>query len=63
MSPRRWLKIVVFNLATRDRLRTALLREMENMPLILAPPCGVPAFKHRERQWTADTKPSACSMR
>ena len=47
---------LVFNLATRDRLRTAFLREMENTPLILAPPCGIPAFKHRERSWTAGTK-------
>ncbi len=47
---------VVFNLATRDRLRTGLLREMESMPLILAPACGVQAFKHRERQWPTDTK-------
>jgi len=47
---------LVFNLATRDRLRAALLREMENVPLILAPPCGVPAFRHRERHWPTETK-------
>jgi Asp-tRNA(Asn)/Glu-tRNA(Gln) amidotransferase A subunit family amidase len=47
---------LVFNLATRDRLRTALLRELENTPLILAPPCSVPAFKHRERSWTVGGK-------
>jgi len=47
---------LVFNLATRDRLRAALLREMESVPLILAPPCGVPAFKHRERGWQAGAK-------
>jgi len=47
---------LVFNLATRDRLRSALLREMESVPVILAPACGVPAFKHRERHWPTDTK-------
>jgi Asp-tRNA(Asn)/Glu-tRNA(Gln) amidotransferase A subunit family amidase len=48
---------LVFNLATRDRMRTALLREMESVPLILAPVCGVHAFKHRERRWPTDGKP------
>jgi len=47
---------LVFNLATRDRLRAALLREMESVPLILEPVCGVPAFKHRERHWPTDQK-------
>lgn len=50
------LEDLVFNLATRDRLRAALLREMESVPLILAPACGVPAFKHRERHWPTDKK-------
>jgi Asp-tRNA(Asn)/Glu-tRNA(Gln) amidotransferase A subunit family amidase len=45
------------NLAARDRMRAALLREMETVPLILAPVCGVPAFRHRERRWETDSKP------
>jgi len=45
------------NLAARDRLRAALLRQMETVPLILAPVCGVPAFRHRERRWETGTKP------
>jgi amidase len=45
------------NLAARDRLRAALLRQMESVPLILAPVCGVPAFRHRERRWETDSKP------
>jgi Asp-tRNA(Asn)/Glu-tRNA(Gln) amidotransferase A subunit family amidase len=45
------------NLAARDRMRAALLREMETVPLILAPVCGVPAFRHRERRWNMDGKP------
>jgi amidase len=47
---------LVFNLATRDRMRAGLLREMEGVPLILAPVCGVHAFRHRERHWPTDTK-------
>ncbi len=50
------LEDLVFNLATRDRLRAALLREMESVPVILEPACGVPAFKHRERHWPTDKK-------
>ena len=45
------------NLAARDRMRAALLRQMETVPLILAPVCGVPAFRHRERHWNTDGKP------
>jgi amidase len=45
------------NLAARDRMRAALLRQMETVPLILAPVCGVPAFRHRERRWETDGKP------
>jgi Asp-tRNA(Asn)/Glu-tRNA(Gln) amidotransferase A subunit family amidase len=47
---------VLNNLAARDRMRAGLLRQMENMPLILAPVCGVPAFRHRERNWPANGK-------
>jgi Asp-tRNA(Asn)/Glu-tRNA(Gln) amidotransferase A subunit family amidase len=45
------------NLAARDRMRAALLGQMETVPLILAPVCGVPAFRHRERRWDTDSKP------
>lgn len=47
---------LVLNLATRDRMRAALLRQMESVPLVLAPACGVPAFRHRERRWPTETK-------
>jgi len=47
---------VLRNLAARDRMRGGLLREMDNVPLILLPACGVPAFKHRERRWSAGAK-------
>jgi Asp-tRNA(Asn)/Glu-tRNA(Gln) amidotransferase A subunit family amidase len=48
---------VLINLAARDRMRAGLLREMESMPVILSPVCGVPAFRHRERRWKTDGKP------
>lgn len=44
------------NLAIRDRMRAGLLREMDSVPLILMPACGVPAFKHRERRWSTGAK-------
>jgi amidase len=48
---------VLMNLAVRDRMRAALLREMESTPIILSPVCGVPAFRHRERKWDTDSSP------
>jgi Asp-tRNA(Asn)/Glu-tRNA(Gln) amidotransferase A subunit family amidase len=42
---------LLLNLAKRDRMRTALLRQMEQFPVLLMPPCGVTAFRHRERCW------------
>jgi Asp-tRNA(Asn)/Glu-tRNA(Gln) amidotransferase A subunit family amidase len=43
---------VLSNLA----IRGGLLREMENVPLVLMPACGVSAFKHRERRWSTGAK-------
>jgi Asp-tRNA(Asn)/Glu-tRNA(Gln) amidotransferase A subunit family amidase len=42
---------VVVNLAVRDKLRGSLLRQMERYPVLMLPACGVPAFRHRERNW------------
>ena len=42
---------LLLNLATRDRMRASLLRQMEEVPLLLMPPCGVTAFPHRSRHW------------
>ncbi len=47
---------VLENLAARDRMRAALLRQMEEFPVLLLPACGVPAWKHRERRWETPTK-------
>jgi amidase len=44
---------VLNNLAARDRMRGALLRQMETTPVLLLPPCGVTAFRHRSRRWAA----------
>jgi Asp-tRNA(Asn)/Glu-tRNA(Gln) amidotransferase A subunit family amidase len=44
----------VDNLAARDAMRAALLRQMERVPLILMPACAIPAFRHRERRWQTE---------
>ena len=50
-----WDKVLEM-LAERDRLRISLMRQMENHRVLLLPPCGVPAFRHRERGWETPTK-------
>ncbi len=47
---------VVENLAARDAMRAALLRQMREVPVVLTPACGVVAFPHRERRWPTDGK-------
>jgi Asp-tRNA(Asn)/Glu-tRNA(Gln) amidotransferase A subunit family amidase len=42
---------VLMNLATRDRMRASLLRQMEEYRVLLMPPCGVTAFPHHSRRW------------
>lgn len=44
------------NLAARDKMRASLLRQMERFPVLLLPPCGVTAFRHRERRWPVGEK-------
>jgi len=41
------------NLAARDAMRAALLRRLGERGIMLAPACGVTAFRHRERSWPA----------
>ena len=50
-------RTVVENLATRDAMRTSLLKQMQKYPVLLLPPCGVTAFHHRERLFQTSTKP------
>ena len=49
-------KDVLNNLAIRDKMRSALLREMERMPVILTPACGTTAFHHRQRRYDTAAK-------
>lgn len=42
---------ILVNLAVRDSMRAALLRQMEDTAAIVMPVCGVTAFRHRERKW------------
>ena len=42
---------LLLNLAKRDRMRVALLRQMQDTRVLLLPACGVTAFRHRERHW------------
>jgi len=55
-SPPPTAEQVLLNLAARDRLRAALLRCMQDVPVFLMPVCGIPAFRHRERRWTIDRR-------
>lgn len=48
---------VVQNLAVRDKMRAHLLHEMEQFPVILAPACGIAAFRHRQRRFETPVKP------
>ena len=45
---------VLEKLAARDRMRAALLRQMEEAPVLLMPVASIPAFRHRERKWIVD---------
>lgn len=47
---------VLENLAARDKMRSAMLRQMEETPVLLLAPCGVTAFRHRERRWATPSK-------
>ena len=38
--------------AATDRIRTLLLEEMRDPPILLTPVCSIPAFRHGERRWT-----------
>jgi Asp-tRNA(Asn)/Glu-tRNA(Gln) amidotransferase A subunit family amidase len=47
---------VVENLAIRDKMRAALLRQMERFPVLITPVCGTTAWKHRQRRYPTATK-------
>lgn len=37
-----------------DLIRSKLLAEMREIPILLTPVCAIPAFRHGERQWIID---------
>ena len=49
-------KDVLEQLAARDRMRAALLEQMERYPVLLWPAAGVVAFRHRQRRWETPGK-------
>ena len=55
-EPEPMAKKVVENLAVRDKMRAALLTQMEKFPVILAPVCGTTAFRHRQRRYATAEK-------
>jgi amidase len=44
----------LLNLAARSALRAALLRQMEDVPVILMPVFGIAAFRHGESRWQVE---------
>lgn len=44
------------NLAARDRMRAALLRQMEDVAAVLMPVFGITAFRHGESKWLVEGK-------
>ena len=44
-------------LATRDRMRASLVRQMQGMDAVLMPVAGIAAFRHRERKWEVGGQP------
>jgi amidase len=47
---------VLVKLAARDRMRAALLRQMDDVPVLLMPVASIPAFRHRERKWVVECR-------
>jgi Asp-tRNA(Asn)/Glu-tRNA(Gln) amidotransferase A subunit family amidase len=44
-------KLVLEKLAARDKMRAALLRQMERYRVLLWPAANITAFPHRKREW------------
>lgn len=40
----------------RDAVRTKVLEQMREYPILLCPPAAIPAFRHGERNWTIEGK-------
>jgi amidase len=50
-SPMPDAKAVLTAFAERERLRALTLEAMQRCPVLLTPPCSIPAMRHRERRW------------
>jgi len=44
-------RAVIAAYAERERLRALMLQQMERFPVLLTPPCSIPAFAHRQRRF------------
>jgi amidase len=55
-EPEPTVEQVLENFAARDRMRIALLEQMETCRVLLLPACGVVAFPHRTRRWQTPKK-------
>ena len=55
-EPEPTVRSVLENLKRRDQMRTALLKQMEQFPVLLLPASGVVAFPHRRRRWSVGTR-------
>jgi Asp-tRNA(Asn)/Glu-tRNA(Gln) amidotransferase A subunit family amidase len=56
-EPAPTMEQLVENLAARDAMRGALLRQMRACPVLLTPACGVIAFPHRQRRYETGERP------
>src|SRR5262249_7575957 len=45
---------IMYNLAARDAMRCAFLRQMENYPVLLSPASGITAFPHGGRSFVVE---------
>jgi amidase len=55
-KPAPTMEQVIENLAARDAMRAALVRQMREFPVLLTPACGVTAFPHRMRRYETGEK-------
>ncbi len=55
-EPQPTAKQLVESLALRDQLRESMLKQMEETPVLLLPPCGTTAFHHRQRKYSTPQK-------
>ncbi len=52
----------VEGLMERDRMRRALIRQMEGFDALIMPPSSIPAMRHRERKWEIPGAPKPVGL-